>query len=203
MHPVTLLAVLLLVLNDWVLKPAITSAHAWDTPAGLLVGKLSDVAGLAFAPVVLTAAIGLLLAAAARLGAPIDPSLTRRRLLLAIAATAVTFAAIKLSPAVSDAFVHLTATITGRPAQVILDRSDLLALPALAVAYVIGRDELRRIPLGKPAAIHRLRRSASAALIDSHRAGADTRELAGAIDAWDTARIDAILAATHASTHAR
>ncbi|MBC7976472.1 MAG: hypothetical protein H7138_15985, partial [Myxococcales bacterium] len=51
----------------------------------------------------------------------------------------------------------LTALIAqlGRPASIYLDRSDLLTLPALAVALWIGRDELRRVPLGRPAAIHR------------------------------------------------
>ncbi|HEY5945757.1 MAG TPA: hypothetical protein VIV40_09710 [Kofleriaceae bacterium] len=187
MHPITLAAVGLLVVNDWVLKPRWHSGtlHA-------ITGKLSDVAGLAFAPVVLTAAIGLVLALAARLGARIDPSLTRRRLLAAIAATAAGFAAVKLSPAaaatVTQALSHL-----GRPASIYLDRSDLLCLPALAIAWWIGRDELRRIPLGKPAAIHRLARPAEPALSDARRAGADTRELATAIDTWDVPRIDALL----------
>jgi hypothetical protein len=186
MHPITLLCVLLLVVNDWVLKREFREgfAHA-------VVGKLSDVAGLAFAPVVLTASIGLVFALAARLGARVDPSLTRRRLVLAIAATGAGFAAIKLSPAAADLFVRALEVV--RPAEVSLDRTDLLTLPMLAVAYWIGRDELRRIPLGKPAAIHRLGRPAHAALIDSHVAGADTRELADAIDAWDVPRIDALL----------
>lgn len=184
MHPVTLLAVIVLVVNDWVLK------RHWH---GGLVGKLSDIAGLAFAPVVLTAAIGLSLALAARLGARVDPSLTRRRLLVCIAATGACFAAVKLSPDAADLMVRVLSLL-GRPAEIYLDRMDLLTLPALAIAYWIGRDELRRIPLGKPAAIHRLGRPAHPALIDSHIAGADTRELADAIDAWDVPQIDALLA---------
>jgi hypothetical protein len=183
MHPVTLLAVALLVVNDWVLKPRFQ---------GAVTGKLSDIAGLVFAPVVLSAAIGLVLALAARLGARVDPSLSRRRLLLCIAATAAGFAAVKLSP---DAAEIVTRALSrfGRPASIYLDRTDLFCLPALAIAYWIGRDELRRIPLGKPAAIHRLGRPAHPALVDSHIAGADTRELADAIDAWDTATIDELL----------
>jgi len=183
MHPVALACVLLLVINDWVLK------RHWH---GGLVGKLSDIAGLAFAPVVLTAAIGLVLALAARLGARVDPSLTRRRLVLCIAATGAGFAAVKLSPEAADLMVRALSLV--RPAEVYLDRTDLLTLPALAIAYWIGRDELRRIPLGKPAAIHRLGRPAQAELLDSYACGADTRELAEAIDAWDVPRIDASLA---------
>ena len=103
-----------------------------------------------------------------------------------------TSAAVKLSPAAAEAVVTALSHL-GRPASIYLDRSDLLCLPALAIAYWIGRDELRRIPLGKPAAIHRLARPAAPALADSQRAGADTRELATAIDAWDVARIDTLL----------
>lgn len=183
-----LVAVVVLVVNDWVLK------RHWH---GGLVGKLSDIAGLAFAPVVLTAAIGLVLAGAARLGARVDPSLTRRRLLACIAATGACFAAVKLSPDAAEVMVCVLSAF-GRPAEIYLDRLDLLTLPALAIAYWIGRDELRRIPLGKPAAIHRLKRLAHPALIDSHVAGAETKELADAIDAWDVPRIDALLEARRA-----
>ncbi|HEX5061226.1 MAG TPA: hypothetical protein VFV99_17790 [Kofleriaceae bacterium] len=177
----------LLVVNDWILK-----AQWRDGALHAVAGKLSDIAGLAFAPVVLSAAIGLVLALAARLGARIDPSLTRRRLLACIGATAAGFIAVKLSPTASDAVVGALSTF-GRPATIALDRSDLFCLPALAVAYWIGRDELRRVPLGKPAAIHRLGRPAEPALADTRWAGADTYELAAAIDAWDPPRIDALL----------
>jgi hypothetical protein len=183
----TLAAVVLLLVNDWVLKPL------WRT--GVLhgiAGKLSDIAGLAFAPVVLSAAIGLVLSLAARLGARIDPSLTRRRLLACIAATGLGFATVKLWPAAAT-FAAQTLSQLGRDATFSLDRTDLLTLPALAIAWWIGRDELRRIPLGKPAAIHRLARPAAPALSDERWAGADTSELAPAIDAWDVRRIDALL----------
>jgi hypothetical protein len=179
MHPITLLAVLVLVVNDWILKPNLP---------GAVTGKLSDVAGLAFAPVVLTAAIGLALHVLARLGVRVDPSLSRRRLVLAIAATGAGFAAVKLSPDAADAVARALSHL-GRPASIALDRTDLLALPALAIAWWIGRDELRRVPLGRPAAIHRLGKPAASALADS---GASP-ELAGAIDAWDVARIDELL----------
>lgn len=187
MHPVTLLAVALLVVNDWVLKPRY---H------GVVTGKLSDIAGLAFAPVILSSAIGLVLHAASRLGARVDPALSRRRLLLCIAATAAGFTVVKLSPAASEGVAQLLGHL-GREASIYLDPSDLLCLPALGVAYAIGRDELRRVPLGHPAAIHRLGRPAGPALADSRWAGADParlEELADAIDAWDTARVDDLLA---------
>ena len=193
MHPVALLAVVLLLVNDWVLKPRY---H------GFVTGKLSDIAGLTFAPVILSSVIGLLLHGAASLGARIDPSLSRRRLLLCILATALGFTIVKLSPAASEGVAQLLGHL-GREASIYLDPSDLFCLPALGIAYAIGRDELRRIPLGRPAAIHRLGRPASTALEDSRWAGGDhawIEALADAIDAWDTARIDELLSRLQSRT---
>jgi hypothetical protein len=181
LHPVALAAVLVLVVNDWYAKPR------WH---GAVTGKLSDVAGLAFAPVVLSAVIGLVLYAAARLGARVDPSLSRRRLAACVVATGAGFAAVKLAAPMR----HAAAALLGHGATFYPDWTDLLCLPALAIAWWIGRDELRRIPLGRPAAIHRLGRPAAAALADATAAGADTAALAAAIDAWDEPRIDALLA---------
>jgi hypothetical protein len=186
MHPLTLAAVALLVVNDWFLKSQFGPS--------IVTGKLSDIGGLAFAPVVLSSAIGLVLHVAAKLGARVDPSLSRRRLLACIVATGVGFTAVKLSPALAghlaDALGHL-----GRRAAFYEDWTDLLALPALLVALWIGRDELRRVPLGRPAAIHRLGRPAASALADVRWAGANVAALADAIDAWRPDEIDRLLSA--------
>jgi hypothetical protein len=181
LHPVTLACVILLVLNDWVFKPR------WH---GDITGKLSDIAGLAFAPVVLTAAIGLALHALARLGLRVDPSLSRGRLVAACVATAAGFAAVKLIAPAREAL----GSLIGHGATFYPDWTDLLCLPCVLVALWIGRDELRRIPLGRPAALHRLGRPAAAALADVRWAGRDTAALAAAIDAWDVAAIDRELA---------
>jgi hypothetical protein len=133
LHPIALAAAIVLVVNDWLLKPS--AAPAW------LTGKLSDVAGLVVAPVALTAAIGLVLWAAARLGARVDPWLTRRRLATAIAATAAVFAAVKLSPAVAARAGAVWGHVAPA-ARFVADPTDLLALPALAIAWWIGRQEL-------------------------------------------------------------
>ncbi|HEU4735067.1 MAG TPA: hypothetical protein VFT22_44555 [Kofleriaceae bacterium] len=189
LHPITLAGVLVLVVNDWVLKPCLGP--------GLVTGKLSDLAGLAFAPVVLSAAIGLVLHLAVRLGARVDPSLSRARLVACIVATGAVFAAVKLDPAAARALAAVISQL-GRPATIYLDRTDLACLPALAIAAWIGRDELRRVPLGRPAAIHRLGRPAGPALADARRAGAPADRvavLATAIDAWQVAAIDEILTA--------
>jgi hypothetical protein len=188
LHPVTLLAVAVLVVNDWVLKPRLGP--------GVLTGKLSDLAGLVFAPVALSAAIGLVLHLAAGLDARVDPSLSRRRLVLCTAVTGAVFAAVKLDPGAARILAELVSLL-GRPAAIYLDRTDLLCLPGLAIALWIGRDELRRVPLGRPAAIHRLGRPAGPALADVRWAGAPAgrvEALAAALDEWDTEAIDEWLA---------
>jgi hypothetical protein len=145
MHPITLLAVVVLIVNDWILKP---HWHDASRLGDLVTGKLSDLSGLVFAPVVLTAAIGLVLAVAARLGAKVDPYLTQRRLVLSIAATGIVFAAVKISPDAAEFLAHALSHL-GRHASIYLDRTDLLCLPALAVAYWIGRDELAWLTTNK------------------------------------------------------
>jgi hypothetical protein len=183
LHPIALAAVAMLLVNDWVLKPI---------GPGAVTGKLSDLAGLVFAPLALSSAIGLVLAIAVRFGARIDPSLSRRRLALCMVATGAVFAAVKLDAEAARAVAALLSWF-GRRAHIARDRSDLWCLPALAIALWIGRDELRRVPLGRAAAIHRLGRPAAAALADVRWAGAPADRiaaLADAIDRWDVAAVD-------------
>lgn len=116
-----------LLVNDWLLKPRFRGSF--------VTGKLSDIAGLVFAPVVLTAVIGLIL----------QKPLTHRRLVLACAATAIGFALVKLVPAVGD----VVARLIGHGASFYPDWTDVLCTPAVLVAYCIGRDELRL--LARPA----------------------------------------------------
>ena len=128
MHPLVFAAVVVLVVNDWVLKPRF---HDWVT------GKLSDVAGLLFAPVVLSAMIGLVLRALGRPG-----YLTPRRRAACCIAPAAGFAGAKLLAPVRETF----AALIGHHAEFYPDWTDLFTLPAVLVAYWIGRDELRRLP---------------------------------------------------------
>ena len=134
LHPVTLAAVALLLLNDWVLKARFRGSF--------VTGKLSDIAGLIFAPVVLSAAIGMVLWGAKKLGARGDPrsgsTLTHRRLILCCAATALGFAVVKLYPPVGD----VVARMIGHGASFYPDWTDVLCTPCVLIAYWIGRDEL-------------------------------------------------------------
>ena len=119
MHPIALAAVIVLGINDWVWKPRFP---------GVVTGKLSDIAGLVFAPVVLSAVIGLVR----------RRRITRARLAGCIAATGLGFILVKLVPGVA------AAVSVGR-FRFVADPTDLLCLPALAIAAWIGADELRRV----------------------------------------------------------
>lgn len=177
----TLAAVVVLAVNDHVLKGALP---------GWLTGKLSDVAGLVFAPLLATALLGLALAAARRLGAAVDPSLSRARLLAAIAIVGAGFALVEMWPPATAAYLaaldalHVPSTATRDP-------TDLLALPALLGAYAIGRAEIARLPLGRlavlladpsPSRLADVRRYADPAAVDQLLAAVTSRD-AAAIDA--------------------
>jgi len=134
--PVALLAITVLIVNDHVLKGAMP---------GLVTGKLSDLAGMIFFPLLLVAAIEQL-----RLRC------THRTVTLAALATGVVFAAIKLSPLAGAwyrsglgllqwPFRALAAVLAGdaTPAlsrvQLTADPSDLIVLPALLVPVLLAR----------------------------------------------------------------
>ncbi len=113
--PVAVVSLVLLVLNDHLLK------QAWP---GAVTGKLSDVAGLVVAPLLLTvglAAIGV-----------------RRPCAWACVLTAAGFTAVKVSPAAAGV-VSGWWSLTGFPTGMHADPTDLLALPAVLVAWQVHR----------------------------------------------------------------
>ncbi|MBZ0234478.1 MAG: hypothetical protein K8M05_19260, partial [Deltaproteobacteria bacterium] len=137
--PVPVLALGLLVLNDRVLKAEVPS---W------LTGKLSDVAGLAVAPLVLTAAIDVALWLVSRAGVKVDWTFRRWKLVAAIAATGAVFAAVKLWAPSSRALADLRAQVFGQ-ARIVTEPTDLVTLPALAFAWWHGRRTLAHVPYGR------------------------------------------------------
>lgn len=145
LHPLVAASVALLVLNDHVLKAS---------SPGVLTGKASDFAGLAFFPLVLVSAWEVARAATGRWQ---RPSLTA--LVVATTATSVAFIAVKATDAGNAAagialgwLQWLGASIVAaarlapspplRPAVITQDPTDLMALAALAVCLAIG---VRRI----------------------------------------------------------
>jgi hypothetical protein len=141
LHPAILLALLVLVLNDHVLK---------STLPGPLTGKLSDVAGVAFFPALLLAGWELALAALGRFRGP-----STRALVAAVIATGVAFVLVKTTSEGAAAFGWLIGSAQWlsaapfrlaagsalppiAPAVVAMDATDLIALPAVSIALVAG-----------------------------------------------------------------
>jgi hypothetical protein len=115
-HPVTLVALATLLVNDHLLKAA------WP---GIVTGKLSDVAGLVLAPPLLATLVLLV--------APRAP--TRAVAVLAMAAVGTAFAIVKTVPGAAAVASSAWSVLNG-PSVVRPDVTDLLALPSLALAWL-------------------------------------------------------------------
>jgi hypothetical protein len=145
LHPLALAAIGVLLLNDHVLK---------DAAPGLVTGKLSDVAGLAFFPLVLLGAWEVAQTAVGRWNRP-----SVRALALSVVVTAIAFGLVKTTELVAGAFATTLgaaqwairlALAAGHgasemvPTLVVRDPTDLLALPAVLIAAWIGASRLPR-----------------------------------------------------------
>lgn len=120
LHPGWLLALGLLLFNDHLLK----GSGALPEP---MTGKLSDLAGLVVAPVLLTALLG-------------GGARARR---LAFVATGLVFALVNLSAPFAAAFDAALCAL-GIPWQTFVDPTDLLALAVLPLAWRISTSALAR-----------------------------------------------------------
>jgi hypothetical protein len=112
LHPLFWIALVVLLVNDHVLK----QAHVLP---GLVTGKLSDFAGMLVAPVVLAALLG---------------SRSRAGRMVAFACVAAVFTAIKLSRSCADLVETITAH-TPLPWRLWCDPTDLVALAMLPLAW--------------------------------------------------------------------
>jgi hypothetical protein len=127
-HPLAIIAVLLLLLNDHWLR--------WVSPSWL-TGKLGDFTWLVFAPFIAAAALAWI----------IPPRIPRHEAVvrwLAFVLIGLWFALAKTVP-----FVHVLTTaawesIIGWQGSLRMDASDLLALPALLIGWWIWQDAARR-----------------------------------------------------------
>lgn len=145
-----LVALLVLVGNDWFLKAAYPS---WVT------GKLSDFAGMIVFPIVVAASVGL-----------VAPRLAARRRShvqnLGLAVAGLTLLAIKTNAAAAAGMESLLQSITGAEQQIVLDPTDLLGLSGL----IIARQTLispNRVRLGKKARLSVLGLAAMACMATS------------------------------------
>ncbi len=118
-HPASLLAIALMLFNDFVLKAA---APGW------LTGKLSDFAGLVILPILAAGMLALL---------PWHERWqTRAPILGGVLLVGAWFALVKSVPALNQAFVQVAAR-AGAPVRLVLDSGDLLALSMLPLSYMI------------------------------------------------------------------
>ena len=131
-----LLAATVLAVNDHILKVEFAS---WWT------GKLSDIAGLFYFPLFLTASGRLLFALARWIAGPragfAVPPLRRAHLVVAVALTGLVFTAINVwAPAMRGWDAALSLFV---PSRGTADVSDLIALPSLGLSYLWGRRFVR------------------------------------------------------------
>jgi len=139
-HGVPIAALLLLIVNDHVLKP---------NHPGWLSGKLSDVAVLALLPYLFVALADLV-----AIGIPRLPGPGRRAAVIGVAFAVVLFTAIEVVPIAGDAYrwglglaqwpvraviaLLASSSLPGvLPVQLTFDPSDLLTLPAAATILVV------------------------------------------------------------------
>lgn len=144
LHPVAISSVVVLLVNDHVLK------SAWP---GLVTGKLSDVAALIVAPVAAAAIWQRLRGDRRRLG--VGRTWPPAEVVIAVG-VAVWFAAVKLDPRANDLYAAVMGLVGwplgiaadllgGRPlrppgpAPTVMDAGDLLALPAVLVGLWLAR----------------------------------------------------------------
>jgi hypothetical protein len=133
-RPLAVVALMVLIVNDHILKPG---------GPGLLTGKLSDIAGLVFLPLLLISLYEL-----ARAGMRKPWRLGDCGLVAIAAAVAIGFAATKLSTPVAatygDVLGWLRWPLIGRWRQVAIsqDPTDVLCTPCAIVAWI----ESRRLP---------------------------------------------------------
>ncbi|MGW6441533.1 hypothetical protein [Lentzea sp. NPDC055074] len=123
-HPLTVGATAVLLLNDHVFK------QAWP---GVVTGKLSDVAGLVVAPAVLGVVFGLFRAGSFGAAA-------------ATLLTGAGFAWVKLSGTGAEVASAAWSVVNG-PSVVLADPTDLVALPALGLAWWAWRQAAAAPPL--------------------------------------------------------
>jgi hypothetical protein len=197
--PAPLAAVALLAVNDWYLKRS--AAPGW------LTGKLSDFAGIFAFPLIVTAVADSVLLACARSGLwrGVDFTLRRWKLACAIAATAVGFSVMKLSPVGSAWLAAAWAKLAGAN-RVAVDPSDLLALATLPLTWWHGRRAIARGAYGR---LELAQRRASVGRVlqqpyaDAAACGADPEVVSAleeAVDRWlagggDSAAGDEVAAA--------
>ena len=154
LHPLPLLAMALLAVNDHWLKGS-------GVLPGWLTGKLSDFAGLIFFPLFVTAFVNSVMFIVFRLvkSATINYSFSRAKLVAAIAFTAAIFVPLQLSTwwaSMWEVVLERLDVFNLFPGfSVTADPTDLAALAVFPLVYWHGLRTLRRVPVGRLAVLRR------------------------------------------------
>ena len=136
LRPAPIVAAVVLVLNDHLFKRHL---------AGSVTGKLSDLAGLVFAPILAVSALEVV-----RWLARQEWRATERDLIACSAAVGLAFVAAKFSPVVAhafgDALGYVRYPVRRRFDRVLIthDLTDLAALPVMLVAWFDASSVIRR-----------------------------------------------------------
>ena len=120
-HPVSVGAILVLLINDHLLR------HLWPS---WWTGKIGDIAWLIFAPLVVALVVSLVL-----------PHRKQAVIALAVASVAIVFAVGKTIPAVAEVITQSLTFVFHQPFQLIADSTDLIALPAELAAWFVWKTE--------------------------------------------------------------
>ena len=129
-HPLTLLSIAILLLNDHALK---IYAPSW------LTGKLRDFAGLFFFPFIVAAGLSLAFS---------KFSLSRERIgQIAFGIVAIWFGLLKTVPVVNSLTTEFASLFVGGPTRLIMDWTDLVALAVMIPAWRMWQ---RRLTVSVP-----------------------------------------------------
>jgi hypothetical protein len=142
-HPVPLIALCLLILNDHYWKYA-GVFPTWAT------GKISDLAGILYFPLLLTALANTMIFTAKHFldavgfDVRMDYQLKRWKLCVACVATGILFLSIKTWSEATELYCDVIRAI-GLGCHVTMDSTDLIALILLPIPYHIGSRTMHRL----------------------------------------------------------
>ncbi len=123
-HPLVLISILVLLLNDHVFKASMPSA---------LTGKLSDLAGLFFFPFL----VGTILQGLVKLFLPARRLPARQALATSFLLSAAFFIGIKTFPSFNEFVAEWLSTLFHLPVRIALDPTDLLAFVVFIPAWML------------------------------------------------------------------
>jgi hypothetical protein len=147
-RPWPMLALLVLAVNDHLLKGA-------GLLPGWVTGKLSDFAGLLVFPLLLVTLYNLFVEGVSGLLRRrfLGASPSTLQLVVACTLTGVVFSAVQIHPSAAELYARSSGWLafwsSGPPPRVVMDPSDILAVPMVFLAFLLGQRAIARVPPGR------------------------------------------------------